>query len=177
MGNHCARYLKYVKAGHFLKGIYIFQNDTIPFWVRPRWSCHLSGLVLWLTLYWLPLPPLWQKSRLLVLRPLRNSFSCLSDAVMFMQIQFSVCPGSTLQSEKKHRSYLYWCSMLKCLSLLFWYILFTLDNIHSKSKEKNIFIHSFWLRDNIAFALSKSKYAQEKASTSHTTFFLLGFWY
>jgi len=27
--------------------------------------------------------------------------------------------------------------------LLFWYILFTLDNIHSKSKEKNIFIHSF----------------------------------
>jgi len=33
--------------------------------------------------------------------------------------------------------------MLKCLSLLFWYILFTLDNIHSKSKEKNIFIHSF----------------------------------
>jgi len=34
--------------------------------------------------------------------------------------------------------------MLKCLSLLFWYILFTLDNIHSKSKEKKYF-HSFIL--------------------------------
>ena len=38
-------------------------------------------------------------------------------------------------------------------------------------RKKSIFIHSFWLRDNIAFTLLKSKYAHEKASTLHTTFF------